>query len=95
MEGATIVVKNLGDENLEKAVCESLATATRRYAGWIIRVMGADNNDIWVVSVESPSGKKSQNELTLHDNQTPQRVAQNVIDQIAVVEAAGLPKSRL
>jgi hypothetical protein len=89
MEGATIVVKNLGNENLEKAIYESLMAATKRYVGWTICVMGAHNNDKWVVSVESPSGIKSPNtELTLHDNQTAQRVAQIVIDLIAVVQAA-------
>jgi hypothetical protein len=83
MVGATVVVKNLGDENIEKAVCESLLTSTRRYEGWTVRVMGADDNDKWVVRVESPFGIKSQRDLTLHDNQTAQRVVQIVIELIA------------
>jgi len=95
MEGATIVVKNLGDENIEKAVYESLMTATRRCVGWTICVIEAHNNDNWDVSVESPSGIKSQHTLTLHDNQTAERVVQSVLNQIVSVQAAGDLKSRL
>jgi len=89
MEGARIVVKNLGGENIEKAVYEGLMAAAKGHAGWTIRVMVPQNYDKWVVSVESPSGIKSGNtDLTLHDNQTVQRVVQVVIDQIALVQAA-------
>ena len=89
MEGARIVVNNLGDENLEKAVYEGLLAATKGYAGWTIRVTVPQSYDKWVVSVESPSGIKSGNtDLTLHDNQTVQRVVQIVIEQIAAVQAA-------
>ncbi len=95
MDGATIVARILGDENIEKALCGSLMAATKGYVGWTVRVTGAHNNDKWVVSVESPSGIKSQNtELTLHDNKTAQRVVQIVIEQIAAVQAAERPKSR-
>lgn len=87
MEGVRIVVKNLGDENLEKAIYENLMAATNGYAGWTIRLMGASNNDKWIVSVESSSGIKSQKtDLTLHDNQTIQRVVKIVVDQIASVQ---------
>lgn len=89
MEGATIVVKNLGDENIEKVIYESLMAATTEYAGWTISVTGSQDDDNWVVEVKCPSRIKSLvTVLTLHDNQTAQRVVQIVIEQIAIAQAA-------
>ena len=89
MEGATIVVKNLGDENLEKAIYESLMAAITEYAGWIISVTGSQDDDNWVVEVKCPFRiKPLVTVLTLQDNKTAQRVVQIVIEQIAVAQAA-------
>jgi hypothetical protein len=86
---APITIKNLGDEKLENIIREQLAIAAEGCAGWTIRLTVPQNSDNWELTIASPtSAQPSVTVLTLHENQTVQRVVRIAIDEIALLKAA-------
>jgi hypothetical protein len=81
------LVKTLGDGELEEAIRKRVKSLLRSHPGISASVLGFQQNDNWEVIVQHAANQKSWAvKLTLHDNQSVERIIKFVSDGIAAVE---------
>lgn len=84
MSASAITVKNLDNEKVENDVRQKIEAKLKDRPGFRVSVMGSEANDNWEIKVhEPPEPKPWVAVLTLVDNQTAEKAAQQVMDGVA------------
>jgi hypothetical protein len=78
---ATVTVKYLGDERVEKSIRDGLQAALKDYEDRWVSVLGSAGSDLWEIKVQQPEGVE-HSVKRLKANETVEKIVEEATHMV-------------